>query len=525
MFFETVAQIVKNPPFANEPESLSDSLKSPHRLGLVDQFATGNLAMHRPNCEQQRRNCLARIGHVTLAEPKAGRLRLPLLIYNALFCIGFVLLSPYYLWRMRRRGGYAKDFGQRFGVVRPAIQKALSPGGAIWIHSVSVGETQAVKLLVERLRALWPDATLVWSTTTSTGYAEIEKAKIPGAIPFYYPLDFPWVVRRVIDLIRPRALILVESEIWPNLMRTLAGRQIPVALINARISPRSYRRYLRLGEFARRIFGRFDLVLAQNGADLDRLAALGIRRDRLHAVGSLKFDAAIPRATNRAGALEPEEIRAKLGVAPTAPIVVGGSTWPGEEAVLIDLWKELRAEFPDLFLVLVPRHAERAAEVVQLASQREIRLALRTQLDRWPTGAKADCLLVNTTGELPRMYELATVVFVGKSLFVVEKSLQNPIEPAALAKPVIVGPNIESFQAIVRRFLAAEAMVQVGDAAALREEIRWLLRDTAARERIGSKAKEIVEQNRGAVERTVALLGSHVLGRPPTLPAVAGLQK
>ena len=432
-------------------------------------------------------------------------------IYNALFCAGFVVLSPYYLWRMWRRGGYAKDFGQRFGLVRRSTRQALSPGGAIWIHSVSVGETQAVKLVMEQLRTLFPDVALVWSTTTSTGYAEIERSTIPGVIPFYYPLDFPWVVHRVVRIIRPRALVLVESEIWPNMLETVARRRIPVALINARISPRSYRRYVRLGAFARRTFGRFDLVLAQNVTDLERLAALGISKDRMHAVGSLKFDAAIPSAWTPSSGATPWEILAKIGVPPGSPVIVGGSTWPGEEAVLLDLWKELRHEFPGLFLVLVPRHAERSNDVAQLAAQRAMRVALRTELDHWPAGAKADCLLVNTTGELRRMYELATVVFVGKSLFVVEKSLQNPIEAAALAKPVIVGPNIQSFDAIVRHFLAAQAMIQVQDAAGLGEEIRRLLRDATERERIGLKAKEIVEQNRGAVEKTVALLKSCIL--------------
>ena len=439
------------------------------------------------------------------------RFRVQFLIYNTLFCAGLVALSPYYLWRMWRRGGYAKDFGQRLGAVRRATRTPLRQGGAIWIHSVSVGETHAVKLLVERLRVLFPGVPFVWSTTTSTGYAEIQKINLDGVVPLYYPLDFPWIIKRVLRVVRPRALILAESEIWPNMLQILSHRNIPVALVNARISQRSFRRYVRLGEFARRTFRQLRLVLAQDVVDLSRLEELGIPRERLHAVGSLKFDAAIPSASNGTGAPSAWALLAKLGIPANAPVIVGGSTWPGEEEVLIDLMKELRAEFPNLFLVLVPRHAERSAEVAQMAKQRAVSLALRTELDHWPSGARADCLLVNTTGELRRMYEVATIAFVGKSLFVTEKSLQNPIEPAALAKPVIVGPHIQSFDSIVRRFLAADAMIQVQNANGLRNEIHRLLTDAAERERIGLKARDIVEQNRGAVDRTVALLQAEIL--------------
>jgi len=428
------------------------------------------------------------------------------IIYNIIFFLGFLLLSPYYLWRMCRRGGYARDFGQRFGFYRPEVREQLAKGNAIWIHSVSVGETHAVTLVVQKLRELFPDALIVWSTTTSTGYAEIHKRKPSGAVPLYYPVDFPWIVKRAIQLVRPRVLILAESEIWPNMIRTLACQNVPIALINAKISPRSHRRYLKLGSLAQQTFARFDLVASQEPDDIDRLSLLGIARDRIHPVGSLKFDAAIPSDSTGLPACDPWTFLSKLGVNRDAPILVGGSTWPGEEDVLFDLLQEARSDFPNLFLVLVPRHFERTNEVVQVAKQKKVELALRTELDQWPANSKAECLVVNTTGELRAFYGAATVVFVGKSLFVTEKALQNPIEAAALGKPVILGPNIESFDAIVRRFLAAQAMIQVQDANGLKTETMRLLRDANLRDEIGSKARQIVEQNRGAVERTVSLL-------------------
>src|ERR1051325_1919184 len=407
---------------------------------------------------------------------------MPFFLYNVLFFLGFLLLTPYYLYRMFRRGGYAKDFGQRFGFYRPELRDQLAKGGVIWIHSVSVGETHAVTLVVQKLRELFPDATIVWSTTTSPGYAEIHKRKPSGAVPIYYPLDFPWIVNRALRLIRPRILILAESEIWPNMIRTLSRKKIPIALINAKISPRSHRRYRKLGQLARQTFAQFNLVAAQEPEDIERLAALGVPRERIQPVGSLKFDSAIPGAS--AAKFDPWELLARIGVKRDNPIVVGGSTWPGEEDVFFELLHELRAEFSRLFLILVPRHAERTNEIVQIAKQKQVRMALRTELHE---GA-VDCLLVNTTGELRTFYEAATVVFVGKSLFVVEKSLQNPIEPAVLGKPVIVGPHIESFEAIVRKFLAANAMIQVSDANGLKAEVRRLLQDSGLRETIGSKA-------------------------------------
>lgn len=433
------------------------------------------------------------------------------LLYNLLFFLGFVLLSPYYLWRMCRRGGYAKDFGQRFACYKPAVRAALAKGNAIWIHSVSVGEKNAVALVIQRLRERFPESPVVWSTTTSTGYAGIQEFESQGITRIYYPLDFPPIVRRALALIRPRALILVESEIWPNMIRILSRRNIPVALINARISRRSHRRYLKLGRLARETFGQLRLVAAQEPEHVERLAALGVAKERIHPVGSLKFDAAIPKPG--AAKFDPWEVLAPLGVRRDQPILFGGSTWPGEERVLFDLLHELKPEFPGLFLVVVPRHFERAKEIVQEAKQKQVKFVLRTEMEAGrgakappPLNDKTECLIVNTTGELSTFYEVATAVFVGKSLFEKEKSLQNPIEPAALGKAVIVGPHIESFEAIVQKFLMADAMIQVRDAAELKSEVRRLLREPDHRNRLGRSAQRVVEQNRGAVERTVRLL-------------------
>lgn len=425
------------------------------------------------------------------------------LLYNVLFFLGFLLTLPYYLLRMARRGGYARDFSQRFAAYSPEVRRQLGKGEAIWIHSVSVGEKNAVELIIQHLRLRFPDSPVVWSTTTSTGHALITETKREGVIPIYYPLDFPCIVRRSLAAIRPRALILVESEVWPNMIRVLSRRGVPIALINARISPRSHGRYLKLGRLARETFGRLQLVAAQEPQDVERLAALGIARERIHVVGSLKFDAAMPRPS--ATRFDPWEVLSRLGVDRGRPVLFGGSTWPGEEAALFDAWRELRAEFPDLFLVIVPRHAERTNEIMRAAKEKQVRMALRTETGN---GRGADCLAVNTTGELRAFYEVATVVFVGKSLFEKVKSLQNPIEPAALGKPVIVGPHIESFEAIVNKFLAADAMIQVRDAAELQEQVRRLLRDKPGRDAMGQRAKGVVEQNRGAVERTVTLLAT-----------------
>lgn len=417
--------------------------------------------------------------------------------YTILYVFGFVLLSPVFLYKMWKRGKYRENFFQRFGRYAPAVRDRLQTKTAprLWIQAVSVGEVNLALLLLRRVREKFPGHTLVLTTTTSTGYA-VARERLPAGVELlYFPQDFPATVRRAFDLIQPDVLLLMESELWPNVIWEAARRRCPVCLVNARMSPRSARRYRLVAGLFRRVTGALTLVAAQSEDDLANFRALGVPPDRLHLTGNLKYDASLPAAD----AARPDF--QGLPVPTGRPILVAGSTHPGEEAILF----ELLAKLPDLFLILVPRHAERAPEILELAKRKQIPVALRR--NGAPVAAPR-CLLVNTTGELRWFYELATVIFVGKSL--VGEGGQNIIEAAASGHPVVFGPHMENFKAIAAEFVAAGAGVQVPDAAGLEREVTGLLADSARRARIAAAAQRVIAANAGATERTVELIAAVV---------------
>ncbi len=428
-------------------------------------------------------------------------------LYDILFAILLVLSAPYYLMRMSRRGNWREGFGQRFGRYNTKLKQALTNRHVLWIHAVSVGEVNLCTQLIQAIEARLPNVKIVVSTTTSTGMGEL-RSKLPTHISkIYFPIDRrAWVVR-ALSTIKPEAVVLAEGEIWPNFLWRARERGTPVFLVNARLSERSWRGYKRFGFLFRPIFASFAGVGAQNETDAARLRALGCRPEAIQVVGSLKFDAA--KLDERRLVDVPALFR-QLGVSPEARILVGGSTHPGEEALLAEQFLRLRQRFPDLFLVLVPRHFERGREVGRELEARGLRFAYRTEvLGRTQFGERElDCLLVNTTGELKHFYNCATVIFVGKSLSA--QGGQNPNEPAALGKPIVFGPNMQNFPGVVRSFLAKDGAVQVRDAAELERVLGELLADEPRRQNLGRNALAVVHDNLGAVERTVDMLLSHL---------------
>jgi len=419
-------------------------------------------------------------------------------LYNLGFVFGFSLMLPRFLWRMARRGGYARNFLQRFGRYAPATRAQLAEGGRVWLHAVSVGEVGVALRLIQELRSARPELRYVLSTTTSTGHAVALK-QLPPDIPLiYFPLDVPPVSRRVIRLIRPRALLLIENEMWPNLIRTARRHGVPVAMINARISAHSFGGYRLLRFLTRQLLPQFSAFYAQGQPDADRLIALGAPADRLHVMGSAKYDLA---PAGGGGAAKARAALGEAGFAAARPLLLGGSTWPGEEAALLDTFIALRPLMPELALVLVPRHVERRAEVLREIAARHLAVVCRSAPQ--PV-AHPDVLLVDTTGELRNFYEIADVIFVGKSL--TQHGGQNIIEPAACAKPVIVGPHMENFESIVPDFLSAQALVQVADAASLRAAAARLLQAPAEAQALGARAAAVVQSKSGALHATVQAL-------------------
>jgi 3-deoxy-D-manno-octulosonic-acid transferase len=424
-------------------------------------------------------------------------------LYNILFNIGFVLLSPYYFWRMRRRGDWLPGFSQRFGRYGANLKQALTNRHIIWLHAVSVGEVNLCTQLIRALEPRLPNIKIVVSTTTTTGMAELSRHLPTHISKIYYPIDRrSWVVR-ALGTIKPEAIILVEAEIWPNFIWRAKKLGIPLFLANARLSDRSFRGYKRLGFLFRPLFASFAGVGAQNEEDAARLREVGCRPEAIRIVGNLKFDAA---KLDEPRKLDASALLRQLGVAPDAPILIGGSTHDGEEMILVEIAGRLRARFPKLFLILVPRHFERCREVGRQLRERGVKFVFRNEIaagTQFREG-EVDCLLVDTTGELRFFYEPVTVVFVGKSL--TAKGGQNPVEPGALGKAMVFGPNMQNFADITRNFLAQNGAIQVPDQETLEKTIGELLADKNRREDLGRNALKVVRENFGAVDRTVEMI-------------------
>lgn len=430
-------------------------------------------------------------------------------LYNILFTVSFVLSSPYYFWRLWRRGNWRTGFGQRFGYYSPHFKQAITNRHTLWLHAVSVGEVNICTQLIQGLEPRFPNLKIVVSTTTTTGMGILQKALPSHISRIYYPADFRRCVSRALKTVCPEALVLVEAEIWPNFLWQASAMRIPVFLVNARLSPRSYPRYRRFGFLFRSLFETFAGVGAQSEVDAARLIELGCRREAVRVIGSLKFDAKLAesRGPDVAAMLK------QLGVPDYARILVAGSTHAGEEALLAEQFQRLRERFPDLFLVLVPRHFERARTVGSELGRRGVKFVYRSEVDsatQFQPG-ELECLLVNTTGELTAFYQQATLIFVGKSL--TAKGGQNPIEPGVLGKAMVFGPHMENFAEVARAFVAAGGAVQVHNATELEQMLGELLEDGERRDYMGHRAQAVVQENRGGIERTVEMIVQRLQGR------------
>lgn len=426
------------------------------------------------------------------------------LIYNILFTVGYLLMLPKFLLRMWKRGGYRKGFSQRFGIYSNEIIGKAANKKRIWIHAVSVGEVLVALHFIDKMKSVFPDTGYILTTTTSTGHALAEKKLSEDDLLLYFPADFPFIVRRVIRQLKPVALILTECEIWPNLVRTFAKHKIPIAIINGRMSESSYKGYRFLKVFFKSAASCLDLFLVQAQVDYDRLVSLGVTKSKIHVMGSAKYDVAQPDPGNAAKGLE---ILKQSGMSDGRRILVGGSTWPGEEGILLDIYKKCRQTDENVRLVLVPRHAERRAEVETEILARGLGYIKRSELlESGETPAEEpDVFLMDTTGELIFFYASADLIFVGKSLGD-NHGGQNIIEPATCGKPILCGPNMENFPGVIADFKAADAIIQVADKAELETIIKNLLSEPGKAVAYGERAEALVASNRGVVKRSIDLI-------------------
>lgn len=419
--------------------------------------------------------------------------------YNLLFPIGLLFILPGYLLKMRRRGNYRRNFAQRFAVYSPEVRARLR-GPSTWIHAVSVGEVAIALKLAAKMHELDPLFRCVLTTTTTTGYAVAEQNPAPWLQVLYNPLDFLPIVRRAFAAIGPTRLILVEAEIWPNLAAEAHRRGIPLALVNARLSPRSERRFRQFRAFVVPTFRCLDLVCVQEVTDVARWERLGVDPARIRHVGSIKFDPVeTPPRTNT-----PAKVLQQLGIPPDAPVLFGGSTHAGEEEILAETFLHLRRAFPSLVLIIAPRHVERAPEIRGALEQLGLCVVQRSEAAR--PSSRVDCLLLDSTGELRDWYVAATVAFIGKSL--TSNGGQNPVEAIIARKPVIFGPHMENFAVLAKSLVGECGAVQISDRETLGNAAATLLRDPAARAQAVANAQRVIGAHRGATERTAKLLES-----------------
>jgi 3-deoxy-D-manno-octulosonic-acid transferase len=421
-------------------------------------------------------------------------------LYSALLAIGFVLALPWFLWKGRATGKYLRTFRERMG--RLPVYLNVDGDRSIWIHAVSVGEVLAARTLVDPLKKRFPTHRVFVSTTTLTGNAVARKSVRGADGLFYAPFDWPGPVRKALSTLNPDLLVLVETELWPNLIHEARRRGTRVAVVNGRISPRAFVGYRRIRGLLRSVLAEVDLFLMQGDPHAKRIVEIGAPSDRVRVSGNLKFDAVEPpRTPERLSRLIVTEARRGR------PVWVAGSTVGGEEELVLKAFHHIREHAPDTGLIVAPRHPERFDEVPPLIEAAGFRCVRRTSLEpgAWRDG---EVVLLDTLGELAQVYPLATVVFVGGSLM--PAGGHNILEAAVAAKAIVVGPHMENFQEIADQFRAERALVQVNTAEELAAEVLALLRDEGRRREMGERARGLVDRNRGALRSTVEALAGLV---------------
>jgi 3-deoxy-D-manno-octulosonic-acid transferase len=421
-----------------------------------------------------------------------------LFFYNLALLTVLVAGAPWWLWRMATTRKYREGLGERLGRVRERLRTEYGKP-VIWLHAVSVGEVLAVSRLVQEIDAAFPGCRLLISSTTRTGQ-ELARTRFGADRVFYCPLDLPWAVRAYLNALKPRMVILAETEFWPNLLNGCVRRDIPVAVVNARISDRSWPRYQMLRRLWRPILGRLSRVLAQTRTDAERLVELGCPPELVSVSGNLKFDV---RAAKEA---EATSLLKTLGNG--LQFLVAGSTLEDEEATLLEVWPRLLVADPNLVMVLAPRHPERFGTVAALLLRSGAPWIRRSDWKGKPASLipplqAGQIILLDTIGELASVYSLASVAFVGGSL--ISAGGHNPLEPAQFGVPIIMGPNYANFRAITDDLRAHNA-IRIAPKEELAKALIELLNNREDAHKIGERARQVFDQQAGATARSVDAL-------------------
>jgi 3-deoxy-D-manno-octulosonic-acid transferase len=432
-------------------------------------------------------------------------------LLNVAYLAAIALAFPWLLYQRLRHGKYREGWDAKFWGRLP---RRTGDNPCLWLHAVSVGEVNLLAPLLERWERSHPDWHIVISTTTQAGYALAKKKYAPRAV-IYCPLDFSWAVSRAMRRIRPALLVLTELELWPNLVSAARRHGAKIAIVNGRLSERSYRGYRRIRWLVRRVLAQIDLVAVQNREYAERFVSLGPRSKTIHVTGSIKFDGA---RTSR-GIQETQRLSQLAGITKRDIVLLAGSTQDPEEALALSVFERLAPEFPHLRLILVPRHPERFEEVAGLLDRRGIAWQRRSRLSPdscslsgVPSASRV--LLVDAVGELGYWWGAAQIAFVGGSL--TNRGGQNMIEPAGYGAAVSFGPNTWNFRDVVALFLEHEAAVIVRNEPELEAFVRRCLAEPAFADELGHRAQELVLQQQGAADRTIELLEQLVPDRLPS---------
>ena len=432
-------------------------------------------------------------------------------VYSLLTVLFFVLLSPYFAYQAIRYRKYVRNLPQRLGYLPLSFN--FDGDESIWLHAVSVGEVLTARALLPQLREAYPRLRIFLSTTTITGQ-QVARSNLQFVDEvFYFPVDLPPIVRRTLRLVKPRLFIMMETEIWPNLLRECRKAGVRTLLVNGRISSRSYPRYRLARAFFRRVLLDVDRFCMQSEESARRIIEIGAERERVSVTGSLKFDslelpgaAAADRGRNR--------VLRYFRLAPDRPVVIAASTLKGEEEPVLEAFQRIRATWSSTLLIIAPRKPERFDEVERLARRAGWRVARRTEL---PVDAepRVDVVILDTIGELAQLYQIATAVFVGGSL--VDAGGHNILEPAVFGKAIVFGPHMQNFAEIARTFVEQRGAIQVETPAALEAALVTLLSDPVRRASLGAAARALVEANRGARARTLAVVAQLLPITPGTV--------
>ena len=437
------------------------------------------------------------------------------LLYSVATLVVLVALSPYFVYHALRHKKYVGSLGQRLGYLPVTLN--LDGDASIWIHAVSVGEVLSTRPLIAELRKRYPSLRLFLSTTTRSGQQLARRSITDVDGIFYFPFDWSFTVRRTLSIVQPQLFVMVENEIWPILLRECRRRGIKTVVVNGRISRRSFPRYRLIRPFFRRVLTDIDRFCVQGEETAGRLIALGADRSRVTITGSLKFDSLDATALPGRG---PARVLRFFRISPNRPVLIAGSTTRGEEEAVIRAFNRVRTTPAghNALLIIAARHPERFADVERLCRSEGLSTVRRSELpiDAEP---RSDAVILDTIGELAQLYQIATAVFVGGSL--VPAGGHNILEPALFGKSIVFGPHMENFTEIVETFLANRAAIQVRNTREFEEVVISLVGDPVRRARLGAAARALVEANRGAKDRTLAVIADVL--PPPDRPRSATL--